>query len=485
MKKLSMILTFLVIFGSSAIGHTSEERVVFEGTFERGNTILEKAVSSKKTGNHGNGTPVTQVKNFSGSSGEATLKVCNGVGVEKISSAIISINGNIVLGSSTFNQNVGCIEKMVNLDEGDNILAVLLKSKPGGKVSIEISQPDSDDTDGYPYRVNDTIFGETEPFKPYGGLAVSHLGDFVYVTNYGDPGTVSVIDTATNTEIDTDPFTPGINPITVGSWPAGISLTYDSTRAYVADSDEDGNGTVSVINTITNEIDTIEDVGICPSGISVTPDGLRAYVTDFCGGTVYVINTATNTVIDTDLSTPDIIDPIKVGDFAYPLGISVTPDGLRAYVTDNIFGKVYVIDTVNNILIDTDTITVGIGPWGISVTPDGARAYVANSFDGTVSVIDTVTNTLIDTDPIKVGSGPNGILVTPNGAYAYVNNSVDGTVSVIDTASNTVIDTDPSTPDIDPIAVGNQPKGGIAVSPNGELVYVGNYEDGTVSVIGF
>ena len=48
-----------------------------------------------------------------------------------------------------------------------------------------------------------------------------------------------------------------------------------------------------------------------------------------------------------------------------------------------------------------------------------------------------------------------------------------------------MIDTDLSTVEIDPITVGKQPFGGIAVSSDGMFVYVGNYEDGTVSVIGF
>jgi DNA-binding beta-propeller fold protein YncE len=52
-----------------------------------------------------------------------------------------------------------------------------------------------------------------------------------------------------------------------------------------------------------------------------------------------------------------------------------------------------------------------------------------------------------------------------------------------------VIDTDTSTDEIDPILLGEgdevkRPYGGIAVSPSGEFVYVGNYGDGTVSVIG-
>ena len=58
MKKLSMILTFLVIFGSSAIGHTSDECVVFEGTFE---------MSTRR--------PVAQFEYFQALDGEAILKV--------------------------------------------------------------------------------------------------------------------------------------------------------------------------------------------------------------------------------------------------------------------------------------------------------------------------------------------------------------------------------------------------------------------------
>jgi hypothetical protein len=138
MKKLSMLLITIFIFGLFTIGNVSAEVVVFEGIFKRGNAIFERAIGSKGTGNKGNGTPVSQFENFSGMSGEATLKVCNVAEAEKISSATISINENVVVGSSNFNQNVGCIEKTVSLNEGDNILEVLLKSKPDGKISVQI-----------------------------------------------------------------------------------------------------------------------------------------------------------------------------------------------------------------------------------------------------------------------------------------------------------------------------------------------------------
>jgi YVTN family beta-propeller protein len=463
MKKLSILFMVIFIFGLSTVGDVSAENVLFEGIFERGNTTMfESAISSKGSGHNENGKPVTQSRNFPGSSGEAALKVCNGPEAEKISSAEISINGIVVLGTSNFNQNVGCIEKMVNLDDGDNILEVQLKSKPGGKISIEISQPDSDDTDGYPNVVIATTTVGQE-YGPYGGIAVTPEavtleavtpgGDFAYVSNYSE-GKVYVIKTSDNSVIA---------DITVGIAPIGVSLTHDGKHAYVSNSGG-GTGTVSVIDTNTNSVTATIDVGVYPFGISMLPDSDRdyAYVSDFGDAKVYVIDTLENIVIDS----------IDVGPF--PFGISVAPDGAHAYVSNFGDGTVSVIDTNSNDVIAT--IPVGNGPFGISVTPNSAYAYVSNSggFTGTVSVIDTAAKSVIATIP--VGNGPTGVAVTPNGRYVYVSNSGDGTVSVIQTSDNTVIDT---------IEVGKQPFGGIAVSSDGKSVFVGNYEDGTVSVIGF
>ena len=77
------------------------------------------------------------------------------------------------------------------------------------------------------------------------------------------------------------------------------------------------------------------------------------------------------------------------------------------------------------------------------------------------------------TATIPVGSYPWGIAVSPNGQYVYVANQGDSSVSVINTASNTVTAT---------IPVGSTPRG-IAVSPNGQYVYVTNFGSNTVSVL--
>ena len=503
MKKLSMILTVLIIFGTSAIGHTSDECVVFEGIFER---------STRR--------PVAQFEHFQALDGEAIVKVYDEAGghhAKKVTSATISINGKKVIGSrdffkkkyfrfwhpgkkksfhySHFKPPDDVIEKTVALTKGQNSLKVMLNSRRGGKIKVAIVKPKflaSDDLDcdfisdagddncpndynpdqadsdgdgigdvcddgddGYPNMVIATTTVGSK-YGPYGGIAVSPDGKLAYVSNQSD-NTVYVMETVSNTVSDT---------ITVGNGPFGVAVTPNGEHVYVSNS---WDGTVSVIQTSNNTVSDIT-VGGYPYGVAVTPNGEYVYVCDLFGGKVYVIETVNNTVSD-----------ITVG--GYPYGVAVTPNGEYVYVSDFGADKVYVIETVNNTV--SDTITVGDWPIGVAVTPNGEYVYVSNSKDDTVSVIQTEGNTLIDTDPVKVGKGPSGVAVIPNSKYAYVNNTDDHTVSVIRTEDNTVIDMDTIEDGIQGIQVGELPYGGIAVSPDGKSVYVGNYEGGTVSVIGF
>ena len=83
-----------------------------------------------------------------------------------------------------------------------------------------------------------------------------------------------------------------------------------------------------------------------------------------------------------------------------------------------------------------DTISVGTQPIGVSVSPDGSKLYVTNFNDASVSVINTATNTVSAT--ITVGSFPDGISVSPDGSKVYVANYRSNTVSVINSSTNTV-----------------------------------------------
>ncbi|MFR9791020.1 Ig-like domain repeat protein [Streptomyces sp. MB22_4] len=275
------------------------------------------------------------------------------------------------------------------------------------------------------------------------GVAITPDGTTAYVTNEGD-NTVSVINTTTQAVTNTIP---------VGSVPFWATIAPDNSTVYVTNS---GDNTVSVIDTATQTVTNTIPVGSVPLGIAISPDGSTLYVANSGDGTVSVINTATQTVTNT----------IPVG--GTPFGVAITPDGSKVYVTNSGDGTVSVIDTATQTV--TNTITVGGTPFGVAVAPAGSLVYVANNGDGTVSVIDTATETVTNT--VAVGTAPVGVAVAPDGAHVYVTDNGDNTVSVIDTAGQTVIGS---------IAVGTGPFG-IAITPDGTEAYVANNGDATVSI---
>jgi YVTN family beta-propeller protein len=105
-----------------------------------------------------------------------------------------------------------------------------------------------------------TIFGLSDAFD----VAVSPNGSKLYVTNFalGNPGFVSVIDTATNTIV--------VPSIAVGSAPAGLAVTPDGNRIYVANFVSND---VSVIDTGSNAVIATIPVGKNPEahGLFIQP----------------------------------------------------------------------------------------------------------------------------------------------------------------------------------------------------------------------
>jgi len=90
------------------------------------------------------------------------------------------------------------------------------------------------------------------------------------------------------------------------------------------------------------------------------------------------------------------------------LGTATAQAHTRAYVTDEFDSTVSVIDTATNTVVET--IPVGAFPFGVAITPDGTRAYVTGLDSSIVSVIDTGTNTVVATIP--VGLAPAGVAFT-------------------------------------------------------------------------
>ncbi len=172
-----------------------------------------------------------------------------------------------------------------------------------------------------------------------------------------------------------------------------------------------------------------------------TPDGSQIFVT--CADGVYAIPTSGRRV----RRAPEGLHN--------PHGVSVTPDGTLAYVTDSERDQVVVLKTSD--LRTVGRIPVGSTPWNTAFSADGSSAYVTNANDDTVSVIDTgsrtVTNTIplgsgITTDPSGTTKGttfpqpnhqPTAIGLGPNGNI-WVGCNTSSSVVVISTSTGSVID---------------------------------------------
>jgi YVTN family beta-propeller protein len=172
-----------------------------------------------------------------------------------------------------------------------------------------------------------SITGTQSSGSPF-GMSLSAEGSRLYVCNLPDrrtstsrDATLVVIDTASNQVVDRistgrampegiaasagptgdrlyvadslrdlllvlDAATHQITPVPVGGVPKGVAVSPDSTRVYVANSQDN---TVSVLRTDNNQIIAIPQVGARPQGTAVSPDGQQVFVTNQDAGTLSVL----------------------------------------------------------------------------------------------------------------------------------------------------------------------------------------------------
>lgn len=292
------------------------------------------------------------------------------------------------------------------------------------------------------------------------GVAFIPDGRKAYVANKVD-GTVSIINTATNQVI---PPTTSVNvPV------QAIAVSPDNKRVYVSA----GPQGVFVLDAVYFPLKVIERISVSagtgndlnPQGLAVSPDARLLYVSDNQdGGAVSVVDVATKTVLAS----------LTLGTGNTPLGVAVGPAGQLAYVAFAGVNQVKVYNTAT--WAEADTIDVGARPVSIAITPDDAKVYVANELG--VSVYDTAIRQVT---PIPyVESLPTGIAVSADGTRVYVTNSGSNSVSVISTTTDLVI----NSVTVKPGLVGIAMPVGIAISPDGKRAYVTDSVNNTVHELG-
>jgi len=214
-----------------------------------------------------------------------------------------------------------------------------------------------------------------------------------------------------------------VRTLQAGSDPENFCVSPDGKTIY--DSNEDADG-VSFLDIAAGGLTKTIKTGDEPEGVSVTPDGKLVYSTNEADGTVSVIDTAAGRVIKT----------IKVG--RRPRNTVFMPDLKHAYVNAENDGSISYLDMVKNVMIKP--IMLGkpgeIKPMGMVMSADASKLYVSTGRGKMVFVIDTATNQPVTS--FEVGQRPWGVALSPDGKTLYSANGPSNDVSVVDVATGTV-----------------------------------------------
>jgi len=232
------------------------------------------------------------------------------------------------------------------------------------------------------------------------------------------------------------------------------------------------------------------NAGKQPSGMAISAKGDLALVANRADGTVSVLS-----IKGTEVK---VVDTVNVGAAADSVsGVAITPDGKRAFALKSAANKVALLS------IDGDKVTygkrdlpTGIFPYNIVVTPNGRIAIVVNNgagggSDGNVdiaSVIDLEADPPRVIDHVVIGDAPEGLAISPKGDLAVAlllrGSNADKKAFYYNPGGSVValkIDGKKVTKTGE-VTVGGLPEG-VAFSPKGDYLYVGNFIDQDMSVL--
>jgi YVTN family beta-propeller protein len=218
---------------------------------------------------------------------------------------------------------------------------------------------------------------------------ISKDGSTLYVSNE-DADSASIVDVASGKVRLAVP---------VGREPEGVRLHPDGSTVWIT-GETDHN--LTMLDTKTGKVQGHVNVGKRPRDLAFNSDGSRAYSTAEIDGTVWVI----------DVPAKKILKVIKLPKDSKPMGVVVSPDDKRVYVANGRGGTVSVIDAATNTV--TSTVAVGQRPWGIGITSDGRKLYTANGPSNDVTVIDAASMQVIK--KIPAGKIPWGVAISPAAA---------------------------------------------------------------------
>ncbi len=180
-----------------------------------------------------------------------------------------------------------------------------------------------------------------------------------------------------------------------GGEPEGVRFSPDGR--YVLSTAE-GSASVALIDTASRSVVATIPVGQRPRDVVFSPDGKLAYTTGEADASVSLIDVAARSVL-----TKTTLE----GERALPMGLALSLDGSRLFVSAGRGGMVFALDAKT--LAVLGRVKAGARPWGVALSPDGKLLFSANGPSNDVSVINTDTLEAVKTIP--AGARPWGLAV--------------------------------------------------------------------------
>ncbi len=303
----------------------------------------------------------------------------------------------------------------------------------------------------------------------------------------------------------------------LGIGPFGVSVRPDGREVYVPLFGQFSptfvtGTTAAVLDGATGNVLATIPTGVQPEDVAFTPEGRHAFITNSGSATVTIVDTRTRTVVSTvEVGKPDAtyLYGIQIGTVLGSRTVTVRTFGRTIqFVVPAVRTLAYVNSTGGNAdgseenvfvleadardrnfgkIVDTIELSGGFTRGDLRRTSYvSARGFPGNDFSASpeVAIFRTRDNSLRST--ITVHPAPGGVhgledlALDPAGRFAYVAafDWVGGSdeVYVVDVASGKVSD-------IVRLGTSDVAQHGIAVSPDGLLVAVTNFNAGTVSWI--
>ena len=333
------------------------------------------------------------------------------------------------------------------------------------------------------------------------------------ITHPAGKDTVSIIDISDRANPKIIANLPLMNTIT--GPPVNLAITPDQHLALVANSLDwvkDGDTWKGVPD---NKIYVIDLTASPPAQIGTVEAGKQAsgMAINRSGTLALVANRAEDsvTVLAIDGKNVKSVGTVSVGTQptaavaapppALPVAVAITPDGKRALVVKGGANRVGLLDIdgqkVTYAQVDGKNydMATGLNPLNIQVTPDGKLAIVNNIGGGqdgqvdTVGIIDLEASPPRVIDQVVVGDGPEGLAISPAGGYA-ASLILNGTGPTLRTSFVrhehsyvALLKIDGKTVrKVAQAEVGGLAEG-IAFSPDGRFLYVGNFVDGNIDIL--